>query len=179
MIARGGGLGIGLAVCKRLIEMHGGAISARSDGHGCGATFAITLPLAQKPAPLGAEMSASPGSALRVLIVDDNHDAADSLALMLQADGHTTRVVYAAEAALEELCDFIPDVVLLDIGLPGMDGYAVARLMRQRVPSARLIALTGYGQAEDKRRAQEAGFDHHLLKPVEPETLGMLLAQDG
>lgn len=172
-----GGLGIGLAVCKRLVEMHGGAVSARSEGSGRGATFAIALPIAHKPALAPAGYVASSTRALRILIVDDNHDAADSLALMLESEGHTTRAAYSAEAAIEQIGAFGPDVILLDIGLPGMDGYAAARRIKQLVPSVRLIALTGYGQSEDKRRAQDAGFDSHLLKPVEPEALGKLLSE--
>jgi PAS domain S-box-containing protein len=172
-----GGLGVGLAVCKRLIEMHGGTIRARSGGEGGGATFVIALPLTDKPTRPSPDSSAAPAKALRILIVDDNHDAADSLALMLQTEGHTIRAVYSAEAAIEDVCDFSPDVVLLDIGLPRMDGYAAARRMRQLVPSARLIALTGYGQPEDKSRARDAGFEDHLLKPVEPSTLGRVLGE--
>jgi len=157
--------------------MHGGTVSARSDGDGRGATFAIRLPLADKPALAFSESSAGAAGVLRVLLVDDNQDAASSMSVMLQTDGHTTRAVHSAESAIEEACDFKPDVVLLDIGLPGMDGYAAARRLRQLVPSARLIALTGYGRAEDRRRAEEAGFDGHLLKPVEPAALGKMLGQ--
>lgn len=171
-----GGLGIGLSVCRQLIEMHGGTISARSDGDGCGATFVITLPLAGEPTSATTSTASNSGT-LRVLIVDDNQDAADSLALMLQIEGHETRTAYSAEAGIDEVGAFCPDVVLLDIGLPRMDGYEVARRMRQSVPLARLIALTGYGQAEDRRRAQDAGFDAHLLKPVEPTALAKLLDQ--
>ena len=172
-----GGLGIGLAICKRLVEMHNGNISARSSGEARGAAFIIKLPLATQPALVPAAEPVTSGKSLRILIVDDNRDAAHSLAELLQIDGHTLRTAYSAEAGIEILGGFQPDVVLLDIGLPGMDGYVAARRMRQLLPAARLIALTGYGRPEDRKRALEAGFHNHLLKPVDPTALGRLLDQ--
>ena len=173
-----GGLGIGLSVVKRLIEMHGGTVSATSAGVGQGATFIIRLPrvspaaIAQPAAPEG------PVSQRRTLVVDDNHDAAESLALLLSLDGHEVEAVFTAEQALARATEFRPDVMLLDIGLPGMDGYEVARRVRA-LPGGdriRLIALTGYGQSDDRRRALSAGFDAHLVKPVEPAKLAQALA---
>jgi CheY-like chemotaxis protein len=110
-----------------------------------------------------------------VLVVDDNHDAADTLTLWLDVHGHTTRTVYGAEAALEVVAGFAPDVVLLDLGLPGMDGFEVARRIRRQHPSIRLVALSGYGQARDRERSAAAGFDAHAVKPVDMDELDRLL----
>jgi signal transduction histidine kinase len=166
-----GGLGIGLSVVRRLVEMHGGTVSAHSAGPGHGATFVMRLP-AVAAVPLRRDESA-PGKvdAKRILIVDDNVDAATSLALLLQLEGHMTRSVYGPNEALESLTSFDPQVVLLDIGLPGMDGYEVARRMRANEHAVRIIALTGYGRREDQARAREAGFDSHLVKPVDLQVL--------
>jgi len=173
-----GGLGIGLSVARQLIEMHGGRIEADSAGLGHGSTFRIWLPLIERPGALAGEADETGQVARRVLIVDDNVDAADSLALVLQLDGHITRTGYSAQDALELAADFEPEVMLLDIGLPEMNGYEVARRIRAsgRPSEVKLIALTGYGQIEDLRRAQEAGFDDHLVKPVDFETLSRSLA---
>ncbi|HWG75844.1 MAG TPA: ATP-binding protein [Steroidobacteraceae bacterium] len=165
-----GGLGVGLALVKRLVEMHQGQISARSEGIGRGSTFEIRLPRIERPEKRREPTaSAGPQAPRRVLIVDDNEDAADSLAMLLSADGHETQVAYGARQALECLERFRPDVALLDIGLPEMDGYELARRMRAIPPlqNLRLVALTGYGQVEDRQRAQRAGFDAHLVKPVD------------
>jgi PAS domain S-box-containing protein len=173
-----GGLGIGLSVVKRLIEMHGGTVSARSEGPGRGAVFTLRLPLVARPrleARPAAPVSVPPR---RILVVDDNIDAANTLVMMLRLDGHEVEAVYAGQHALERVGTFQPQIVLLDIGLPGMDGYEVARRMR-KLPGAdriRLVALTGYGQAEDRARAIEAGFDDHLVKPVESGALQGSLA---
>lgn len=163
-----GGLGIGLAVVKRLIDMHKGNVTARSDGLGRGSTFEIRLPRVARPVPappVGGQFKIAPR---RVLIVDDNADAADSLALLLEFEGHKTRVVYSGEEALASMASFKPDVALLDIGLPGMNGYELAQQIRKMPQSKalRLIALTGYGQKEDQQRTRAAGFDGHLVKPV-------------
>ena len=175
----GGGLGIGLSVCRTLVEMHQGTVHASSPGPNRGATFTIRLPLAEAPAesPEGGD----PGSARRqrILIVDDNRDAADILALLLESEGHQAMAVYEPADALLQLAAFKPDVVLLDIGLPGMDGYALARRMKASAHSARLIALSGYGQLEDRRRSSAAGFDAHLVKPVDSESLRKVLAGHG
>ncbi len=163
-----GGLGIGLSVAKRLVEMHGGRIRASSAGLGSGASFEIRLPLVQateisSPEPLQAQVTSR-----RILVVDDNADAAYSLALLLELEGHTVECVHTSQEALERVQSFEPEVVLLDLGLPEMNGFDVARSMRALpgLKPARLIALTGYGQAEDKQRTREAGFDDHLVKPV-------------
>jgi signal transduction histidine kinase len=166
-----GGLGIGLSVVQRLIEMHGGFVSASSAGPGCGAKFAVRLPLVALPdTRVTAEPAAAP-RAMRILVVDDNTDAADSLTLLLKLDGHETQSVYTPADALERARSFEPEVILLDIGLPGMDGYEVARRIRSHGSRARLVALTGYGQSEDVQRAREAGFDEHLVKPADPDEL--------
>ena len=173
-----GGLGVGLAVVKRLIEMHEGEVTARSDGLGRGSTFEIRLPRIARPAPIPAVGGGFDIEPRRVLIVDDNTDAADSLALLLKFEGHETHVVYSAEEALASMESFKPDVAFLDIGLPGMNGYDLAREIR-RMPGSkalRLVALTGYGQVDDQQRARAAGFDRHLVKPV---TLAALLQAIG
>jgi CheY-like chemotaxis protein len=174
-----GGLGIGLAVVKKLIEMHGGQVIARSEGLGCGSAFELRLPRAPAPAAADAQSPQSNASARRVLIVDDNADAADSLALLLSLEGHQTECVYSAAAALQRVAGFAPDVVLLDIGLPDTNGYEVARRLRTLPGGAamRLIALTGYGQPGDRDRAITAGFEAHLVKPVDLTELGQLLAR--
>jgi signal transduction histidine kinase len=166
-----GGLGIGLSVVKQLIEMHGGTVSAARGEHGKGARFELRLPLA--PAPEAARPAVPPQAGLsrRVLIVDDNEDAADSLALLLRMDGHVVEPVYHPAAALEQAERFGPEVILLDIGLPEMDGYEVARRLRKTGTTARIVALTGYGQPQDVSRALDAGFDSHLVKPVEMPAL--------
>lgn len=166
-----GGLGIGLSVVRRLIEMHGGRVSAASDGPGRGARFEITLPVIDLPGEAREEPSEQTAARRRILIVDDNADSADSMAMILNLCGHVAEPVYGAAEALERAAALDPEIVLLDIGLPGMDGYEVARLLRSRGSSARLVALTGYGQPEDVRRAEEAGFDTHLVKPVDLQHL--------
>lgn len=173
-----GGLGIGLSVTRRLVEMHGGRVAAESPGLGRGSTFSLWLPRIERPVERTREPTAPVEDSLRVLIVDDNVDAAESLALVLQLDGHTTSTAYSGRQALEVIPTYRPDIVLLDIGLPEMDGYEVARRIRDRDSAAdiRIVALTGYGQVEDVRRAQSAGFDDHLVKPVDFETLRRCLA---
>ncbi len=162
-----GGLGIGLSVVQRLVEMHDGQVAATSAGPGRGSTFEIRLPTIA--APMESRKKSTPPSVepKRVLVVDDNVDAAASLAAFLQLDGHQAEAVYSAKGALEAIATFSPDVVLLDIGLPEMDGYEVAKRIRAGGSSVRLVALTGYGQAEDIQRAHSAGFDAHLVKPVD------------
>ena len=172
------GLGIGLTLVKRLVELHGGSVEARSEGPGRGSEFIVRLPLAGEPAPQPARPPAAAGDRAaarrrRVLIVDDNRDAADSLALVLEGRGHDVAVAYGGPDALRAAEARAPDVVVLDIGMPVMDGYEVARRLRAR-PDARaivLVAVTGWGQQEDRLRAREAGFDHHLTKPVDPSEL--------
>jgi signal transduction histidine kinase/DNA-binding response OmpR family regulator len=172
-----GGLGIGLCVVKRLIDMHDGQVSVHSAGPGQGATFEIHLPLVAPQEPEQRPVESTTAVSRRILVVDDNEDAADSLSLMLGMSGHEVVCAYTAQQALERSAAFQPQVAFVDIGLPGMDGYELAGRLRQLLPppELRLIALTGYGQAEDKRRAQEAGFEAYLVKPAPYEALCQLL----
>jgi CheY-like chemotaxis protein len=178
-----GGLGIGLTLAKQLIEMHGGTIQARSDGPGKGAVFTICLPLATPTAPelrgpSPKRKRSVPALPLRILVVDDHRDSADSLSLLLRSRGNDVRTAHDGLEALEAAKQHRPDVVLLDVGLPKLNGYEVARPIRA-LPwgkSAVLIALTGWGQPEDKRRSTAAGFDHHLVKPVDAARLKAILA---
>jgi signal transduction histidine kinase/CheY-like chemotaxis protein len=172
-----GGLGIGLSVVQRLVDMHGGRVSAHSAGPGKGSTFEIRLPLIEAPQDVPPQNPVKHMRRKRVLIVDDNEDAANSMALLLNHEGHTAESVYSAAEALERaLAPEHPDLILLDIGLPGMDGYEVARRLRARGSTAELVALTGYGQIEDRQRAEAAGFDAHLVKPVDLHALLQRLA---
>lgn len=179
----GGGLGIGLALVRSLTELHGGTVEAHSDGPGTGSEFVVRLPLATpgSAAPATADVAAAEPTAplRRVLVVDDNIDAAESLALMLRLRGHTVWVAFDGAAALELTRDHNPDVFLLDLGLPGVDGFELARQLRARPESARalFVALTGWGQDADRDRSREAGFDVHLTKPVDPDALLALLAR--
>jgi signal transduction histidine kinase/ActR/RegA family two-component response regulator len=176
-----GGLGIGLTLVRTLVEMHGGTVEASSDGIGTGSEFVVRLPAlpagAVGRAGSGAEAGAPP-AAYRVLVVDDNPDARDSLAELLRLTGHEVRTAPTGPKAIEVARAWRPDVALLDLGLPGMDGYEVARVLRAEPfgGSLLLVALTGYGQDEDRRRTQEVGFDHHLTKPADPHGLARLLA---
>jgi PAS domain S-box-containing protein len=176
-----GGLGIGLTLVKSLVEQHGGRVEAFSAGPGRGSEFVVRLPLSTGPAAADAPAAARPSAAStlhRILVVDDNADAADTLAMLLRLRGYDVRVARDGPAALDAADEFHPDLVLLDIGLPGMEGYAVARALRSGESSARprLVALTGYGRDEDRRRSAEAGFDDHLVKPVAPDALLEVLA---
>jgi PAS domain S-box-containing protein len=175
-----GGLGLGLALVKGLTELHNGEVEAASAGPGQGATFTVRLPLAKVSGvpPVHPSWSKMAEKGSRVLVVEDNHDTADSLALYLELHGHEVAVAYNGPQAVEKATTWRPDVVLCDLGLPLMDGYGVAAALRRDPATAaiRLIALTGYGSEEDRRRTRLAGFDHHLTKPVEPEELARLLA---
>jgi CheY-like chemotaxis protein len=171
-----GGLGVGLTVCKQIIELHGGSVVASSPGVGRGSTFTVRLPLAEQSATSPRAAEVQPDSLLRVLIVDDNRDAADSLAMLLQFEGRQTLCVYSGEQALDVLAAFQPQLVLLDIGLPGMDGYEVARRLKAVAPGLHVIALSGYAQLEDRQRSTAAGFDAHLVKPVDLDALKRALA---
>ncbi len=179
-----GGLGIGLHLARTLVEMHGGRIEARSDGLGHGSEFIFSLPLAQADSPGKQGSVATRDLRLaglcqhRILIVDDNRDVADSLLMLLQFLEADAYVVYDGPSALEALRIYQPSVVFLDIGMPGMDGHEVARRVRQmpEFQNVVLIALTGWGQEEDRRRSKASGFDHHLVKPVSADALQALLA---
>jgi CheY-like chemotaxis protein len=163
--------------------MHGGTIEAHSEGPGKGSTFVVRLPLASAPSP--ADVVAAPRKStvppLRILVVDDNRDAAASLGMVLGKLGAQVQVAHDGRSALDAFGSFEPEVVLLDIGMPEMDGYEVARALRERDPDGRatLVALTGWGQEEARRRAREAGFEHHLVKPAEFDRLQRLLAEIG
>jgi two-component system CheB/CheR fusion protein len=179
-----GGVGIGLTLVRRLVELHGGTVDAQSAGPGRGSEFVVRLPAAPegeagaRAGAAGADAASPRALSRRVLVVDDNVDAADSIALLLRLGGHEVRVAHDGPTALLIARAFRPQVVFLDIGMPGMDGYEVARRLR-REPGpqpALLVALTGWGHDEDRRRSQEAGFDHHLVKPVDPAALVQLLA---
>jgi signal transduction histidine kinase/ActR/RegA family two-component response regulator len=179
-----GGLGVGLALVKGLVELHGGAVAAHSGGAGKGSQFLITLPFDAQGAsesPVKERHAALPLGKLRLLIADDNRDAADSLSMLLSMDGYEVRTVYGGRAAVSAAETFRPDVALLDIGMPEMDGYAAAAAIRQQRGGADtyLIAVTGWGQQEDKRRALEAGFATHMTKPVDPDSLRDLLRRVG
>jgi CheY-like chemotaxis protein len=177
------GLGVGLALARRLTEMHGGRIDVHSDGVGKGSEFSVHLPvLNERPRELVAALAQTPSLSsadVRILVVDDNHDAADSLGELLRMAGHSVTVTYDGASSIAAADQFHPQVVLLDIGMPGMDGYAVAGHFRRRPAGdgTLLIAITGWGQPGDKRRALNAGFDHHLTKPVDPTTLLNLISQ--
>jgi len=180
-----GGLGIGLALVRGLVELHGGTIEAHSDGPGQGSEFIVRLPLAKSPFaepwPNQSKEKAERPSSFsrsRILVVDDNRDTTATLALILERSGHYVHVAHDGLEAVQAAAAFRPDVVLLDIGLPKMNGFEVAKRIRQQrgKGDVALVAVTGWGQQEDRRRAMEAGFDHHLTKPVEMATLMELLA---
>jgi PAS domain S-box-containing protein len=173
-----GGLGIGLALVKRLVELHGGTVSASSPGRGQGATFTVNLPSAglgdQERAAMDVA-SHAPLRRMRIMVIDDNHDAADSLRDLMEAMGHSVAVRYEADAALASAGLDAYDAFVIDIGLPGRDGRSLARELRERGIAARLVALTGYGQPADHALSLESGFDHHLVKPVEWPALAAAL----
>jgi PAS domain S-box-containing protein len=174
-----GGLGLGLSLVKSFVEMHDGFVSASSEGAGRGATFGMTLPV-QGEAPSDRPVSAPAPGSLRVLVIEDNIDAAESIAMLLELSGHEVAVAHDGPEGLARARELLPMVVLCDIGLPGaMDGYAVARALRAEPGSkeARLVALSGYGQEDDKRRSLEAGFDAHVTKPVGADALRRILAR--
>jgi PAS domain S-box-containing protein len=178
-----GGLGIGLSLVKGLVELHGGTVEASSSGPGRGSEFVVRLPIAaETPARMPARPVTDdlrlPTPKRRVLVVDDNRDSADSLTMLLQVMGHDACTAYDAEEAIQTAAEFQPDIVLLDIGMPTLNGYDACRRIREQPwgQDMFLIALTGWGQEEDRRRSEEAGFDHHMVKPLDPAVLRQLLA---
>jgi CheY-like chemotaxis protein len=174
-----GGLGIGLTVVRHLTEMHAGTVSATSEGLGKGSEFSVHLPLSSNREIATARVvPRTIPSGLRVLVVDDNVDTARSLSLLLQGLGCTTQEVHDGLHVVDTAKSFQPDAVLLDIGLPGVDGYHIARIIRQTpdLSKVRLIAITGYGQQQDRERSRDAGFDEHLVKPVQFDSLIEALA---
>jgi CheY-like chemotaxis protein len=175
------GLGIGLTLVKRLVELHGGHIAASSEGLGRGSTFVVrlpALPAAQPDSPKTSTGPEAPTRPRRILVTDDNRDAANSLALLLRVSGHEVATAYNGIEAIEKADSYRPDVILLDIGLPGMNGYDVCRSIRQKSwgKDIRIVALTGWGQDQDRKNTHEAGFDHHLVKPVTANALSDVLA---
>jgi CheY-like chemotaxis protein len=176
------GLGVGLSLAKRLVELHGGTIEGQSDGPGCGSRFIVRLPLSGSALRANGARNAvaapMPVAALRVLIADDNQDFAESLAVLLEAGGHAVRVTHDGNAAVAQAFALPPDVAFLDIGLPGRNGYDVAHTLRsaEATRGAMLVAITGWGQEKDRTLAREAGFDRHLVKPVAPEAITAILA---
>jgi CheY-like chemotaxis protein len=170
-----GGLGVGLALVRRIIELHGGRVMASSKGLNHGSEFLVQLPQSAAADMTVAQDPPAPAAPrrMRVLVVDDNRDAADSMRMLLEASDQEARAVYDGVSALEIAESFRPEVVLLDIGMPSMDGYQVVRELRARgfVPQPAIAALTGWGQDSDKKKAQEAGFDHHFTKPVDAADL--------
>jgi CheY-like chemotaxis protein len=173
-----GGLGVGLALARRIAELHGGSITADSEGAGRGASFVLRLPLSQQQLDAPASSAPSPNSgrahaSFTVLVVDDNRDAADSMAALLEMRGHRVVVAYDGPSALDAARRDGPEVILLDIGLPGMDGYEVGERLRslEQTRTSLIVALTGYGQAEDRQRSAQAHLDGHLVKPIDYQTL--------
>ena len=178
-----GGLGIGLTLVKRLVEMHGGTVAAESAGPGQGSTFVIRMPLSMSSPALPGQADESivtpAASRVQILVVDDNRDSAESLAMLLEIKGHEVRTAHDGPEALKILAAFRPRLIILDIGLPGMNGYEVARRIREstELRGVTLAALTGWGQDEDRRRSRAAGFDHHLTKPANPDEVEKILTE--
>jgi CheY-like chemotaxis protein len=178
-----GGLGIGLSIVRRLVELHHGRVTADSPGPGCGSIFRVWLPVLARGPVLDKEsapvipLEAQPRQ--RILIVDDNRDAARMLGMLLSASGHQTETAHDGEEALVKAGEFRPEVILLDLGLPKMSGYDVCRAIRRESWGAdvTIIALTGWGQAEDRRKSASAGFDCHLVKPVDHAALNAAMAR--
>jgi CheY-like chemotaxis protein len=175
-----GGLGVGLALIRGIVSLHGGTVSVKSDGLGHGSEFTVRIPVGEVTVGTsqidGAESNVS-AVGTRILIVDDNRDAADSCSALLQLSGHHVQTAYTGREALDLAATFRPHAMLLDIGLPDLSGYALAKRIRETAwgRNTLLVAVTGWGQKEDMRRTKEAGFDHHLVKPVRSEALASAL----
>jgi CheY-like chemotaxis protein len=180
-LQRKGGLGVGLALARRLVDLHGGVLSAHSGGLGQGSTFTVCLPLCDGPRERAACGGAGKAGAAdfrqrRILILDDNADAAHTLGALLEASGHAVRLAYTGYQALEAANEFAPQIAFLDIGLPDISGHDVALQLRERYPGRELVlvALTGWGSDGDRRLSEQAGFDFHLTKPVSVEAINSL-----
>lgn len=181
-----GGLGLGLTLSRRLVELHGGNIRATSEGPGMGSQLVVRLPVSPKPATENAgdnfvDDMRTESHKFRALVVDDNVDSASAIAKLLQLYGHDARCAFDGASALTIAQQFEPDLILLDISLPDIDGYEVLRRLREQTFASRPIvaAVTGFGQPEDRIRTQEAGFDHHLVKPFGPDDLMKMLGSPG
>ncbi|MET0556154.1 MAG: response regulator, partial [Vicinamibacteria bacterium] len=175
-----GGLGVGLTLVRALVEMHGGTVLAHSDGEGQGSEFVVRLPQVPAPAAEAAEVRPdAAGRARRVVVVEDNADSREALCALLESAGYDCKSAGSGGAALALVSTFVPEVVILDLGLPEVDGFEIARRIRAdaRHAGARLVALTGYGQASDRAASLSAGFDEHVVKPVQPDRLLDLLAR--
>ena len=177
------GLGVGLAIVKRLVELHGGSVAVHSDGPGRGTEVTVRLPTAATAntarAPAAGNSAPSRPIAHRILVADDNRDAAESMGMLLRLMGNEVRTAYDGVDAVEQAEAFRPDLILLDIGMPKLNGYDAAKRIREKSWSAgtMLVAVTGWGQEEDKRRTSEAGFDCHFTKPLDPAALHKLVAE--
>ncbi|HVF16548.1 MAG TPA: ATP-binding protein, partial [Steroidobacteraceae bacterium] len=177
-----GGLGIGLSLVRRLMELHGGEVRAESPGPNKGSTFTLVLPLVDADAPIESKQAAAGARAaarpLRVLVIDDNRDAADALSMLLTTHGHQTRIAYGGAAALEIAREFEPETVFCDLGMPGISGFDVASRLRkeQKRGAPLLVALTGWGTDEDKRKTREGGFDFHVTKPITFDDVDRILS---
>ena len=180
-----GGLGIGLALVRGLLELHGGSVSAHSGGVGRGSEFLVRLPIGNPGDTAGVYETSAPANTgakpLRVLVADDNRDSAETCAALLEACGHEVSVAHTGREAFDLACRLEPDALLLDIGMPELNGYQLAQRIRGTSWGRRamLIAITGWGQEQDKRRARAAGFDRHLTKPIDPNGLEVLLQSAG
>lgn len=179
-----GGLGLGLTLAREIVQIHGGTIEAKSAGHNQGSEFIVRLPLADRipecnhnRAEFGSEIPAAASRSKNILVVEDNKNQAESLARLLTLMGHTVRTADDGRSALEALTEFVPNVALIDVGLPDMSGYEVAQCIRARFEyrHTTLVAQTGWGRHEDLLRARQAGFDHHLVKPIDHELLRRIL----
>jgi CheY-like chemotaxis protein len=175
-----GGLGIGLTLVKALVQMHEGRVEAHSPGVGKGSEFIVRLPVVAEVMPIEPQKSPAPvprGRSLRLLVVDDSKDTVDSLAMVMRANGHEVSTADSGPAGLRAALSEPFDAVLLDLGLPGIDGYEIASRIREKNDQVLLMAITGYGQSGDRERSKKAGFDHHLVKPVDPMKVQQLLAE--